>query len=577
MAIERVNKSAFASGTAGINVGAVSATALDDLILLFVESANEAITTPSGYDIIPGAQISAGTAAAAGGMRLNGFYQWATGADSTVSVADTGNHTAAIKVAYRGVDKTTPWDATVVTALKTAASTSSSYPGITTATDNALILFVSGLDLDANSTTTTSAQANGNLTGLTELHDQTTASGVGGGIVITEGYLATAGATGDLTATVTSTQQVYITIALREAPLVTTGDIDATDDYTDTAALDGTVLIQGALAATETDFDTSDISGPGGIVEGLTGTLAATDDYTDTASMAGQVIVQGALSATDDYTDTATATGKVIVTGALAATDADVDTAAATGKVLVKGALSATDIDADTSAIVGVVLVQGTLAATDADTDTAALAGQVIVQGTISATDDYVDTSVITSAPAALDVTGTIAATEEDFDTAALVGKVIVQGALSGTDDYTDTASASGVVLVKGTINVTETSQDTIGGYAEGYADGYVGGESGEVLIRGLINAFETDSDTAALLGRIYITGDVYAVEEALDTMFATGGAIVRSTGPSARLSTVASERFTSSVPVNSFTSAVPVYSHTSYVPVMDYETEVTP
>ena len=564
MAIERVNKSAFASGTAGINVGAVSATALDDLILLFVESANEAITTPSGYDIIPGAQISAGTAAAAGGMRLNGFYQWATGADSTVSVADTGNHTAAIKVAYRGVDKTTPWDATVVTALKTAASTSSSYPGITTATDNALILFVSGLDLDANSTTTTSAQANGNLTGLTELHDQTTASGVGGGIVITEGYLATAGATGDLTATVTSTQQVYITIALREAPLVTTGDIDATDDYTDTAALDGTVLIQGALAATETDFDTSDISGPGGIVEGLTGTLAATDDYTDTASMAGQVIVQGALSATDDYTDTATATGKVIVTGALAATDADVDTAAATGKVLVKGTLSATDIDADTSAIVGAVLVQGTLAATDADTDTAALAGQVIVQGTISATDDYVDTAVITSAPAALDVTGTIAATETDFDTSSITGKVLLQGALSATDAYTDTASASGALLIQGSINVTETSQDSIGGYADGYADGYVGGESGEVLIMGMIAAFEAGADSATIAGMIRVTGAIDALEVDQDTASIDGSSRIWSTEPSTRLASVPPQTYSARVSPQNYQASTPAQNYTA-------------
>jgi hypothetical protein len=97
MAIEFVNKSAFASGTAGINVGAVSSTVVDDLILLFIESANQAIATPDTYDIIPGAQISAGTAAAAGGMRLNGFFKWATGADSTTAVADTGDHTTAIK------------------------------------------------------------------------------------------------------------------------------------------------------------------------------------------------------------------------------------------------------------------------------------------------------------------------------------------------------------------------------------------------------------------------------------------------------------------------------------------------
>lgn len=215
MAISFVAKSAFASGTAGLTVGAVSGTQADDLILLFVESANQAVTTPSGYTAVSGAQITAGTAAAAGGMLLNVFYKWATGADSSTTVADTGDHTTAIKLAYRGVDTTTPFDATPTTGTKTTASTSSSYPSITTATANALVVYASALDLDSASTATTSAQANANLTSLTERHDQTVASGFGGGIVITDGFKASAGASGAMTATVTSTQQVYVTLALR--------------------------------------------------------------------------------------------------------------------------------------------------------------------------------------------------------------------------------------------------------------------------------------------------------------------------------------------------------------------------
>lgn len=218
MAISFVAKSAFASGTAGLTVGAVTGTAANDLILLFVESANQAITTPTGYTIVTGAQASAGTAAAAGGMRLNVFYRWATGADATVAVTDTGDHTTAIKVVYRGVSTSTPFDATPVVGTKTTASTSSSYPGITTVTNSAWVVYASALDLDAASTATTSAQANAALTGITERHDQTVASGFGGGIVVTDGVKATAGASGNLTATVTSTQQVYVTLALRPAP-----------------------------------------------------------------------------------------------------------------------------------------------------------------------------------------------------------------------------------------------------------------------------------------------------------------------------------------------------------------------
>lgn len=217
--ITYVAKSTFASGTSGLTVAAVSGVQADDLILLFVESANQAITTPSGYSVVSGAQVSAGTAATAGGMRLDVFYKWATGADASVSVADSGDHTTAIKLVYRGVDTTTPFDVTVVTGSKTTASTSSSYPAITTATDNALVIFASALDLDAASTTTTSSGSNGNITSLTERHDQTVTAGAGGGIVLYDGFKATAGSTGAMTATVTSTKQLYITLALRPAAL----------------------------------------------------------------------------------------------------------------------------------------------------------------------------------------------------------------------------------------------------------------------------------------------------------------------------------------------------------------------
>lgn len=217
MAISYVNKSAFASGTGALSVGAVSGVVANDLILLFVESANQNITTPSGFTQVTNSPVSTGTAAAAGGVRLAVFYQFATGADGTTSVADSGDHTTAIKMAFRGVNTTTPFDATPVSGVKTPASTTATFPGITTATANAWIVHASGLDRDAASTTTVGTATNANLTGITEHHDQTISSGVGGGLVVITGTKATAGATGNTTATVTSTIQVYLTLALREA------------------------------------------------------------------------------------------------------------------------------------------------------------------------------------------------------------------------------------------------------------------------------------------------------------------------------------------------------------------------
>lgn len=239
MAITYVGKSSFASGTAALSVGAVSGVAADDLLLLFVESANQPVAAPSGYTQVTNSPVAIGTAAAAGGVALQVFYRIATGADTTTTVADSGDHTTAIKMAFRGVSTSTPFDATPVSGTKTTASTSSSYPGITTATANAMVVYASALDLDAASTATTSGQANANLTSVTERHDQTTSSGFGGGLVITTGMKATAGATGNLTATVTSTTQVYLTLALRPSPPVITGDLAVTEAYSqrDTAKL----------------------------------------------------------------------------------------------------------------------------------------------------------------------------------------------------------------------------------------------------------------------------------------------------------------------------------------------------
>lgn len=238
MAISYVNKSAFASGTGALSVGAVSGVVADDLILLFVESANQNITTPSGFTQVTNSPVSTGTAAAAGGVRLAVFYRFATGADGTTSVADSGDHTTAIKMAFRGVNTTTPFDATPVSGVKTPASTTATFPGITTATANAWIVHASGLDRDAASTTTVGTATNANLTGITERHDQTISSGVGGGLVVITGTKATAGATGNTTATVTSTIQVYLTLALREAAPV--------------QALQASISATGAVSATLT-------------------------------------------------------------------------------------------------------------------------------------------------------------------------------------------------------------------------------------------------------------------------------------------------------------------------------------
>lgn len=216
-----VGKGTFTSGTGALSVPPPGSLAADDLLLLVVESANEAIATPTGYTQVANSPQSTGTGAAAGGVRLAVFYKVTTGSESNVTVADTGNHTTAQIHAFRGVDPTTPIHQTAG-AVDAAATTALSAPAVTTTLTNCLIVNAIGLDKDAADSDTLSSVANAALSDVTEQHDQTVASGVGGGIAVITGGKATAGSTGNTTATGdSSTTHAYITIALAPvAPIV---------------------------------------------------------------------------------------------------------------------------------------------------------------------------------------------------------------------------------------------------------------------------------------------------------------------------------------------------------------------
>lgn len=136
---------------------------------------------------------------------------------SAPTVADPGNHVYARILTYRGVISTgDPWDVTGG-GVKATASTSVTVTGVTTTLTNTLIVQAVAQDIDA-AATAFSAQANANLTSVLERSDFGTASGNGGGVGVWDGVKATAGATGDSTATVTSSINAFLTIALKREP-----------------------------------------------------------------------------------------------------------------------------------------------------------------------------------------------------------------------------------------------------------------------------------------------------------------------------------------------------------------------
>ncbi len=208
------------SGSALSATGAVSPAwpphAIDDVALLFVESAGgEAVTlsTPAGFVAVNDSPQSTGGGTA--GTRITVFWARATSTSMpTPTVADPGNHVYAQIITYRNVLHTgNPWDVTRG-GVKAAASTALTVTSVTTTMADTLIVQAAARDDDANGAEF-SAQTNANLANITERSDAGTRSGNGGGFSVWDGSMAAVGATGSTTATVVSSVNAFLTIALK--------------------------------------------------------------------------------------------------------------------------------------------------------------------------------------------------------------------------------------------------------------------------------------------------------------------------------------------------------------------------
>jgi hypothetical protein len=129
-------------------------------------------------------------------------------------VTDPGDHVYGQILTFRGVTGTgNPWDVTAG-GVKATASTTTTFGTVTTTAGNELIVLAASRD-NSSAGAAWSAWTNANLSSLTERSDAGTTSGNGGGIGVATGIEATAGAIGSSTATVTSSVDGHMTIALK--------------------------------------------------------------------------------------------------------------------------------------------------------------------------------------------------------------------------------------------------------------------------------------------------------------------------------------------------------------------------
>jgi hypothetical protein len=229
----------------------------DDIGILYVEQANEPVSTPAGWTAIeaPGT----GTAGAAASTGLQMFWKRAaSGAESGVTVANPGDHRRARVLVFRGCETSGSPINVSADDVEATALAAASIPGATTTVDECLIVAAVSNATDSTSNQTTSnGFANADLTSIARVSTGNAAAGNGGGVDIAAGEKAVAGAYGATTVTLaTASAQARISFALMPpqgappAPPVTDGGI-----YVAT----GIKTVAGVVSATTATMDAASV------------------------------------------------------------------------------------------------------------------------------------------------------------------------------------------------------------------------------------------------------------------------------------------------------------------------------
>ncbi len=216
-----------AASNNAIAPGLPAGLAVNDILLLFVETSNQAasIANANGgtWTEVLNSPQGTGTAATAAGTRLTVFWSRYNGVQGAPTTSDSGNHQLGRIIAVRGVITTgDPWDVTAGGVEAGNTDTSGSIPGATTTVANTLVVTAIATALpDANGTAVFSAWTNANLS-PTERTDNSTNQQNGGGLGIATGVWAGTGAYGATTVTTSAnTAKAMMSIALRPPPVTT--------------------------------------------------------------------------------------------------------------------------------------------------------------------------------------------------------------------------------------------------------------------------------------------------------------------------------------------------------------------
>ena len=197
---------AVTSNTTAITPALPAGIATGDILLLFLETSNQAISISNQnggtWTQVTNSPQYCGTAAGTTGARLTVFWSRYNGTQGAPTTSDSGDHQLGRMIAIRGAISTgNPWDVTAG-GVEAVSDTSGSIPGATTTVANTLVVTAIATSLpDASSTAKFSAWTNANLTSVTERTDNSVTAGNGGGLGVATGIRAATGAYGNTAVT----------------------------------------------------------------------------------------------------------------------------------------------------------------------------------------------------------------------------------------------------------------------------------------------------------------------------------------------------------------------------------------
>lgn len=229
MAVYPLVRGAYASGTGSVTVTIPVGVGAGDIMVLLVETANEAVANDAallsnGWAHISPSPQGTGTAAGTTSTRLTAYWKRHSGSESNPAVGDAGDHTGGLIIVFRGCSTAgSPID---VSAGDTgSSSTSVTIPSVTTTVPGCLVVSCVAWATD-NAGARASGWASSGITALTEIQDSGTTQGNGGGIGVAVGTMREAGATGTTTCTLAAASvQARLQFALIPASVASGSEV----------------------------------------------------------------------------------------------------------------------------------------------------------------------------------------------------------------------------------------------------------------------------------------------------------------------------------------------------------------